>query len=957
MSRESTEASRGLDTPAVKISVAILGVGALLLLLRVQVLDSVFRDGQIVLLGNDPYGYRHIVGDLLADVAGPFDVGTLVRYEGQTPLFVVTLAWVTSLLGGSDTALEHVLAWYPVVAAMATALLLGIAGTRLVGDYWGGVAAAAALALTPANVFRTALGYADHHAFDFVWLAAVLLGLLLAIGDERTVEPSRLERVMLTGGLGVAIAGQILAWRGALLLLVPLGLVAVAICVDSTRRAASPAVAVAPLVVATWLASILVASAHVFLGWHPQTVVFQPVVLASGVTVVALVTAVLTRSREATVTGVVAVAGLVLVVGSVVASQGGSPTRLLLETGLEYFRTTGGSGIDETRSLVAGRFGFFFGPVTLFGALPLLALPGLLYATSAAVRNRRRDWMVVATYGWWCLALALFQRRFAGELSVPFALLVGATVVAVASRVGQLPTTVRPFGVRSAAPGGTHERRSIASLWPGARRNSPREEDDGLPSSGRTVVSVLLVLVLVVSVVPTPAMLAGATIDDGAYETARAIERDATDAGLTYPENYVLSRWDRVRMYNAMVNGHSKSYTYAQTTYPYFLYSSKPEGWYERLRDRPVGYVVTRSDRDSPGQASMWARLHERYGSRGAGVAGVGHYRTVDASPGGSVKAFRLVPGAVVFGHAPPNATVRLGTDVRLPSADDTVYYQRRTVATANGWFGVRVANPGTYRIGNRSVAVTEADVESGAFVWGGRTETGAGSIDGDRRNGSRGDSSHWTLDAGRGDFFFDSLGGRHGEVVGPHREADAVWTGTADGTALVTDGSVRGVVYESDGLNGSGGFTLSVRFRTPQNDSRPFPRIVARTSGGRFRTAAGYQIALLRGRLLATVGNGTDVAVLRGPSVRDGRWHRSTLTWNGTRARLYLDGRQVDSRAVSAAPATTVPLTVGATASGSGGFVGEIGDVWYVPRADWKPPGRGATNESSRPDTTPSSP
>ncbi|MFC7229700.1 LamG domain-containing protein [Salinirubellus salinus] len=957
MKRGSTEASSGSVTAVGALSVALLGVGVLLLLLRVQVFESVFRDGRVVLLGNDPYGYRHIVGQLVADVAGPFDVGTLVQYQGQTPLFVVTLAWVTSLLGGSPTALGHVLAWYPVAAGATTALLVGIVGTRLVGDHWGGVVAPAALALTPANVFRTALGYADHHAFDFVWLAAVLLGLLLTVGDERTTEPPRLVRATTTFGLSVAIAVQILAWRGALLLLVPLGLVAIGICADSVRRATSPAVAVAPLVVATWLASILVVAAHVFCGWHSQTVVLQPAILASGMTGVALGAEALTRRQEVTEASVLWGGGLVLVAVSVVASLHGSLTRSLFETGLEYFQTTGGSGIDEASSLLAGRFGLVLGPLTLFGALPLLALPGLVYATGAALLKGRRDWLVVATYGWWCLALALFQRRFAGELSVLVALLVGATVVAVASRVGLRPTTVHPFGVETAALDGTHERRPFASLWHRARQCQPREDGGSPPASGRIVVSVLLVLVLLVSALPTPTMLAGASIDDETYGTARAIEQDAASAGLTYPESYVLSRWDRVRMYNSLVNDHSKSYTYAQRSYPSFLHSSKPETWYERMRERPVGYVVTRSDRESPGEASMWTRLHERYGSRGAGVPGVGHYRVVDTSPGGGVKAFRLVPGAVVFGHAPPNATVRLDAEVRLPSTAEQFTYRRQTVATANGWFAVRVANPGTYRIGNRSLAVTEADVESGAFVSGGQTDNWSGTVDGDRREAQADGSSHWRLDAGSGDFFFDPIEGRHGEVVGPHREADALWTGTAAGTALATDGSVRGVVHESEGLNGSDGFTLSVRFRVPQNDSRPFPRIVAKTSGGRFETAAGYQIALMRGRLLATVGDGTEVAILRGPSVRDGRWHRSTLTWNGTRAQLYLDGQQVDSQAVTAPPVAPVPLTIGAAASSSGGFVGEVDDLWYVPRPGWEPPDRGTMNESTRPTSLTSSP
>ncbi len=67
------------------------------------------------------------------------------------------------------------------------------------------------------------------------------------------------------------------------------------------------------------------------------------------------------------------------------------------------------------------------GPLLLFGSVLALALPSLAWATRRALRAHRPAWLAASVYGWYFLALALVQLRFAGELSVfvaPFASLV-----------------------------------------------------------------------------------------------------------------------------------------------------------------------------------------------------------------------------------------------------------------------------------------------------------------------------------------------------------------------------------------------------------------------------------------------------------------------------------------------------------------------------------------------------
>lgn len=959
--------AKGSAAGRLRLASGALVVATLLVALRVQVFDAVFRDGGVVLLANDPHSYRFVVERLVGSVAGPADVPALLAYDGKSPVLVVPAAWVAELFGGGPETVGVVLAWYPVFAAAGSAVLVGVAGDRLAGDVRGGLLAAAVLAVTPVHAFRTALGNADHHAFDYLWLAAVLLGLLATVGDGDTALRRGRRRWVAGVLLGAVLAGQLLAWSGAVVLLVPVGLVVVVMPVHASGRNESPLAVTAPLLVGLWIAALLVWGAHDTLGWHGYPVAIhgypvavQPAVLALTATAVTLAAAGVRHVTRSTAAVAVAVMGVTTVAGLMALLPSGSPTRRVVEAGLDYVRGTSGSGVDEATSLVAGSLGPIAGPTTMFGALPLLAVPTLVVATVVVGRGGRRDWIVVGAYTWWCLLLTLVQRRFAGELSVPVALLVGAGAVALGGRVGLLASPDL-FAPRAGDGGGaSRSATDVSAATPGDEadhggktRPDARAEpaETGADEDGGTrarLVAVGVVVMLVVTTAPIPGLLAGATIDDPAYRTARAIDADAAASGVTYPSNYVLARWDRVRMYNYVVNGQSESFAYAERWYPPFLVSDAPERWYERLRERPVGYVVTRDGRMSPDTDAMWTRLHRRLGSRGDGVAGLGRYRAVYASANGSVKAFRLVSGAILVGRAPPNATVRVRTSPSLRATDRSVAYARRTTGTANGWFAVRVAYPGRYRVGGRTVRVGETAVRQGRFVPVGdlRGAGAAGSPATDASDDAERAGARWPLDAGRRDFVFDARSGRHGEVLGARREEDARWVDTAGRTVLATDPQTRVRIPEATGEgaddatapdgggapNGSAGFALSVRFRPTGSQATRFPRLVAKANASRFRSAEGYQLALHGDRLVATVGDGTDVAVLRGPDVIDGRWHRATLRWNGTRATLRLDGRRVDAAAVRSPPTTTAPLTFGASSGGGYGFRGQFDEVRLTP-------------------------
>ncbi|MFC7173271.1 STT3 domain-containing protein [Haloplanus litoreus] len=192
----------------VPIRLALAAALALVVVVRLPTVFDVFRDDWVVLVSNDPYFYRYLVDQSLA--GGPIPSLPARAVAGE-PLLVATLATATTLLGGSTWASGFVLAWYPVVAAVVTAgLVYGIA-VRVSGDVRVGLASAGLLAVTPAHAYRTALGVADHHAFDYVWLALTVLVVV-----DLLTRHERDRRTWLGAGvLAVAVAAQTLSWEAA----------------------------------------------------------------------------------------------------------------------------------------------------------------------------------------------------------------------------------------------------------------------------------------------------------------------------------------------------------------------------------------------------------------------------------------------------------------------------------------------------------------------------------------------------------------------------------------------------------------------------------------------------------------------------------------------------------------------------------------------------------------------
>jgi dolichyl-diphosphooligosaccharide--protein glycosyltransferase len=676
----------------IRVRTAVLIALALVVLVRLPTVQEVFRDDWVVLASNDPYLYRYLVDQALS--SGPLPSVPERAMQGE-PLLVATLAVAAWPFGAGTWGSGFVVAWYPVVAAVLTAALVYGAATRLTDDVRVGLAAAGLLAVTPAHAYRTALGVADHHAFDYVWLALTVLAVI-----ELLARSERDRRTWVAAGaLAVGVAAQSLAWEAAPLLLAPLapGL-ALAALVEIRRPGPER---LAPVAVGLVGGAALAHLVHLLLGWQYAPVIYALDLLALGsVGLLALVVGI--RRLDGSWTWLAA-AEVVLGVVAVVAVRRIPVLEAELADGLSFFVRTGPAELSG----VGANYGAV-GVLVILGFASVLAAPMLLFAAKWGWQRLEPGWLVVGVYAIHFGVLASLQRRFGGELA-PFAAILGGVGFVLLASWFDL--------VRPPVPRRRNDDDAVAPVVA-----ADGGDDDTLPVPDRTRVALLAGLA---GVAVGSGSLYAALIDrrlvitDPTYEAARWITDYVDEHDIPYPDSYVLSKWGRNRVYNYFVNGEAASYGYAQRTYEDFLFSNDGDSWYEEFADR-VGFVVTR---DLPhlgliASSTVQSTLHERYGSAAiSSIGGVGHFRAMFATEDGARKVFRVVPGATIRGPAPSEmARVRLVADVSIPGADFE-YIRRATVS--EGTFEVRVANPGTYRIGQTgtTVEVTERMVQTGDTV------------------------------------------------------------------------------------------------------------------------------------------------------------------------------------------------------------------------------------------------
>ncbi len=705
----------GVELPNRRRAAAVVGALILLALVRVLLMvPSVFRPTGIVLAGNDPYMYHHILEQLAAGNLSAFNPGDItqlsiefLQFEVRThdTFFIVVLWWVSSALGGTS-AVGPVLAWYPVVAALITGFVVYLVTVQLTDDVRCGLASILLLAITPAHAFRTALGFGDHHAFDYIWLVFTAAAVLVVATERFQHKPaafgiSRRGWIAIGGG-GFSIAAQSAAWRGGPLLIIPIAVYTIAQTYIDVRDGESPLLHNAPLLMLVAIGAAVTLGFHYGFNWLEPARAFAPLLLFIGVTAVVGFASLIQRIGLPAWTTVAGEAGgavfALLVLPRIFPPIAGAATALVA-----YFQTYSGSGIAETQSLFSGELGAIVAPIFLFGFVLFLAVPYMVWTTwqKASVESHP-GWLAVATYGWWFFALAIIQNRFSGELSLFTAIFAGIGFVHLAAWV-DLAEPVSLF-TDNTVP----SREGVAS----GRLPSITEID----RQTLLQLGVLFLLVGSLGGIQTVVKTNQIAVSETDYQTGIWLEEYADERGLSYPENYVLSEWGYNRADNYLVNGETESYEYAQTTYGTFLGGNTTEGWYQRLEENHVGFILVREVSGSE-NGTVYNQLYGAYGSQTDTAPALEHYRAIYATAENERIVFAVVDGATVVGTAEPGTTFTAETTTTLPPTGKTITYSQQVQVGDDGRYQFTTPYPGNYSLANGEVMVPESAVVDGRNV------------------------------------------------------------------------------------------------------------------------------------------------------------------------------------------------------------------------------------------------
>jgi dolichyl-diphosphooligosaccharide--protein glycosyltransferase len=695
---------------SIQSGLVVLGLLCIAFMRSVFHYRSMFRDGTVVLPGNDPYRRRYWLEQLVASDLQPWNVFDLSSVPDIVATSNTLFYWITwtaaALLGNSVDSVSLVLTWFPVVTAILTGFVVYRLAVRLTRDVRIGIASVFMLAVIPIHATYTALGMGDHHSLDYLLLTLIIGTIVLIVDNKPTVSiGGRHVSARWSGavGLGVSLACMNAAWEGAPLWFFGVGVYVVGQTTLDYYRGCSSVKTVGPILAGAAISSVITLLWWLGFDWFQPYRIVTPLLLVAGISVVLV----------ANFAGVHF--GIPSKFGIPITYAGGGVTTIIawffvppfaknINRFREFLQTTSAENITETASLFSPQLGIFGGPMSYVGggtfALGVLTLSWL---TWNAIREYRPEWLAVTVFGWYLLGWATIQVRFTAEFAPLIALFAGVGFV---SLLAWVDLAAKPTGIRQQdrADESTTVHSSLEKL----------SIDISNWHRKMVYVTALFLLVSIFSFIFIPSFMADITVSDDTYESAEWLSTYSDQQGYEYPENYVFSPWSQNRQYNYYVNGQSDSYAYALQHYEEFIRSTDPDQWYTELGSR-AGFIITHSLDTSVPSESTQARLHKRLGSRGDGVSGVAHYRPLYVSENRNRVLFQLVPGARLTGIAEPNKTFEIETEVEIEGR--TFTYQRTVQTNQYGDYGVTVPNPGTYELDNRSYQVSPPQVENGTYL------------------------------------------------------------------------------------------------------------------------------------------------------------------------------------------------------------------------------------------------
>ncbi len=196
---DAPAAERVLDLLAARYHVLTVAALALFMLwTRVRGWQRFVVNGEVLFSGNDPWYHFRQVSYTVRNwpETMPFDPWTYFPFGTSSGQFgtlydqiVATVALVVGLGNPSEGTVAMVVLFAPVafgVLAVVPAYYIG----RHLGDRPGGVVAVAVVALNSGSFYqRSAVGFADHHVVEALFMGLGVLGTMVALGAAREERP------------------------------------------------------------------------------------------------------------------------------------------------------------------------------------------------------------------------------------------------------------------------------------------------------------------------------------------------------------------------------------------------------------------------------------------------------------------------------------------------------------------------------------------------------------------------------------------------------------------------------------------------------------------------------------------------------------------------------------------------------------------------------------------------
>ncbi|MDD5419647.1 MAG: STT3 domain-containing protein, partial [Methanomicrobiaceae archaeon] len=205
---------------------ALAGILLAALALRLSTFSQVFLPGGIRFIEPDAYYHMRRIVLAAGDFPGIISFDTYIDYPqgfsiGWPPLFDGIVAACAALLGLGDPSVslvETVGALFPVVIGLLTVIPVYLIAREIFSSEEIGIAAAGILAILPAHVIASLLGFVDHHVVEtFLFSLMILFHVLALRRPERLYHWSAL--------LGAAFLAAIYSFPGAPIYVGSIGLI------------------------------------------------------------------------------------------------------------------------------------------------------------------------------------------------------------------------------------------------------------------------------------------------------------------------------------------------------------------------------------------------------------------------------------------------------------------------------------------------------------------------------------------------------------------------------------------------------------------------------------------------------------------------------------------------------------------------------------------------------------